>query len=489
MKERHQEGGALFMYSLTALHRSQIIFWCSVAFLLGVAKLWWTAPVVAVLTLSFYRRQRLTVLWLCVVAVFAGGWWRYNHYLPDTTALPYGQVIAFEGQVMMPPRVATKQRLTVRVTGWPGSVLVPLGWYPPYQYGDVIAVQCELQQPTATPEFAYDKYLARYGVFAECRNPAVKLIASKHGSPVFAAIYDFRTWLQQHIKRLYPEPTASVLTGIIIGIQDDISADTNTLFRQTGTIHILVVSGMHVMLIVTLFNQLAQRWLGARRRFVILIFLLMAFSILTGLSASVIRAALMGLVVPLAQFLGRPRQAHITLALIAAAMTALNPYVLLYDVGFQLSFLATLGLIYIQPVTARSLRVLPKWFSIQETISTSVAAMIPTTPLILSQFGTFSTVSLLANLVVLPVSNVLLFGGVATLALSLVNLPLGRFVAFPLWQLQQVTFRYLHWLLTFPHAYVQNLVVAPYWIAASYTLLFSFMLWRAQRSTQPSVLQ
>lgn len=465
------------------LHRSQWTFWLSLGFMLGVAQLTWAGGIVGALTILLYRRHKLLWLWVALVLVFLVGNWRYNHYLPDATTVPYDQTVTFKGQVIRPPRVGTKQRVTVRSEEWPGLVQVALGFYPPYHYGDVVEVSCQLQRPTPTPEFDYDKYLARYGILTECKYPTVHLLQTQQGTPAVALIYQFRTWLQQRVRQLYPEPVASVFSGVIIGIQDDLSAETNDLFRRTGTIHILVVSGMHVMIIVTLFNRVTQRWLSARRRFVVLIILLSAFSILTGLSASVIRAALMGLVMPLAQMLGRPRQAHITLALIAALMTAHNPYILLYDVGFQLSFLATLGLIYIQPAIERLFKWLPRWFWIRETVGTSVAAMIPTTPLILTQFGTFSAVSLLANIVVVPVSNAILFGGVASVLVSLGSIQVAQWFGYALWQVLRFTFTYLHWLLTWPQAYFQNLHFTGLAVAVTYSLLFIFMIWRAQRST------
>lgn len=477
------------------LHRSSIIFWAAVSFLLGVGHLPWALGILVAVTGWWHlpgrmtgRRNRLFMVWLILAASFALGSWRYDQYFPDTATLPYDQDITFVGTIVRPPRImGDEQRLTIRQPEWSGYLLASVALYPRYQYGDVLEVQCRITQPKATPEFAYDKYLARYGIVAQCRYAQITKHASASGSFFLQRIYGFRAFVQHRLKKLYPEPAASLLAGVILGVQDDIAPSINDLFQQTGTIHILVVSGMHVMIIAALLQRITAQWLSPRQRFIFLVVVLVGFSFLTGLSASVIRASAMGLVLPLAHVLGRTRQAHITLAVIAAGMTALNPYILVHDLGFQLSFLATLGLMYFQPVSERLFRVLPNMFWIRDTVTTSFSAMIPTTPLLLFQFGTFSVVSLLANIVVVPVSTAMLFGGVAVLLISFMHFQLALWSGYALWQIIQLTLRYLESLLTFPQAYLSDLVVAPWVIAFIYTILFTIMLWRALRSTVESV--
>ncbi|EKD76555.1 MAG: hypothetical protein ACD_43C00062G0001, partial [uncultured bacterium] len=166
---------------------------------------------------------------------------------------------------------------------------------------------------------------------------------------------------------------------------------------------------------------------------------------------------------------------------VAALMAAYNPYILLNDLGFQLSFLATIGLIYFQPLVAQFTLWLPEWFSLRETISTSLAAAIPTAPLIAWQFGTFSPVSFFANIIVLPVSNLLLFAGAGITALALVLPNVARLFAYLLWQLTWLMLHIQTWLSSLPHAYVENIVFSDQALLIAYGIISLFIIWRIER--------
>jgi competence protein ComEC len=449
--------------------------------MLGIGQFWLGAVGLAAYLVWRYGLGRAWFTLLALGVAFYGGVWRFQHSFPDLGGLPYEQTIAFTAMVVKPIQVKSEQqRITVHAVDWPGNILLTVPLYPQYNYGDVLEVQCRLQAPKANAEFDYSKYLARYHVYALCNRPQLQLVG--HTSHwLFSPLYAVRTAVQRQVRTLWPEPVSSLIQGVLLGLQDDIPVDINDLFRRTGTIHVLVVSGMHVMLLAQLLERSTKRWLSVRTRFVLLCAALLAFCVITGLAASVIRASLMGLIIPVAQLVGRPRRAHITLALVAAIMSAINPYVLLNDLGFQLSFLATLGLIYFQPLTERVCSWLPTWFSLRETLATSLAATIPTAPLIATQFGTFSPVSFFANCIVLPVSNLLLFAGAAITATSWVWPSLARLHAFVLWQVTWWMLRAQSWLSALPGAYVENVSVAHNSALVMYLLIFTYIVWRSER--------
>lgn len=468
------------------LHRSQITLFWSLSFMLGVAHLLWALGVLALFMRLLFPRAKLRWAFFGVIAVFLLGWWRYDNFLPTTNRIPYGQEVFFQGTVVRPPQKGKIQQITVRNNAWAGYVLMTVPLYPAYHYGDLLKVRCNLQRPTPTSDFAYDKYLARFGILSQCGYAHVELMETNQGSTVLDYIYQFRGWLQQRFKTIYPEPAASIVIGLILGIKDDIPQEITDLFRRTGTMHLLVVSGMQVVLIAAACTSITKRWFSPRKQFALLVVVLVTFSILTGLSASVIRASAMGLIIPFARLLGRPHHAHILLAVLAATLSAINPYMLIHDLGFQLSFLATLGIIYLQMPIGRVFRFLPNILWFRETITVSIAALIPVTPLLIAQFGTFSTISILANALAVPASTIVLFGGVATIALSLMSLQFSWVIAYPLWWLIKLTLAYLKMILGFPYAYLEEITIPLWLVAFSYIFFAIFILWRAQRTSSVS---
>jgi len=401
-------------------------------------------------------KQRFSlIVWLSVVVLL--GWWRYHTYPPSVVQVPYGQTQTITGIVSQPPlQVLPTQQIIFSVVGLPGKVQAKVPAYPILQYGDLVTVRCQLEQPQTINGFAYDKYLARYHIYTLCQNGRIEQVEPNHGNTILASIYSVRTWMTDQINQLWPQPVSSLISGVVLGVQDDIPGDVTTMFRRTGTVHILVVSGAHVVILLGVVTSIFQRWLSRKQLIVASVLVLIGLCIITGLSASVIRASLMGILPQLAQLLGRRRIGSLGLASVAGVMTVINPYVLVHDVGFQLSFLATLGLIYVQPICAKYLYWIPNWFWLRESLTTSIAAMIPTIPLTVGVFHAISLVNLPANVIVLPVSNLMLFGGIGTVFLSSLHLTwLAQSCAWCIWWIVTSMLWTQTYLSHLPWAYVQ----------------------------------
>ena len=450
--------------------------------------------VMIIVVVAYYRVQQLGLLAsLAIMAVMIAGCMvgaiRYaQHMPPQLHHVEFDTPHQITGIIARPPiTTGTTQKLyllpddTTESAGKhpPGKVYIKTGRYPSYHYGDRVTVHCTLLQPKPFDTFAFDKYLARHEVFTICQRARLQRLESGQGNPVFHGLYAIRNWFRSRIRQLWPEPVASLMLGVILGIQDDIPDDIVEQFRVTGTIHVLVVSGMHVVIIAQLLTKALRGALSARWRFIVIGGVLFGFCVITGLQASVVRAAIMGMVPLLAELVYRRPTMHISLPVIAAVMALDNPYVVLHDMGFQLSFLATIGLVYFQPLCDRACWWVPSQFTLRETVSTTVAATIPTTPLIISTFGTFSVVSLVANIVVVPISNIMLFGGTAAIALqqALPMLPnLAQYVAYVLntivwWMLNIITY-----LSDLPFALLENLQAPPSVILTSYLIIIAYCL-------------
>ncbi len=378
------------------------------------------------------------------------GLWRYDQYTIPTH-FQEGQQINQSGTVVQPPVLHDgDQRLVIETMD--SRVQVDTATYPAYRYGDVVQLQCRIRLPEPIEDFAYDKYLARYHISALCADSQVAFLS--HTDNWLSCIYQFRTSLRQRVEELWPEPVASLMLGVLIGEQDTIPESIYDAFRRAGVVHILVVSGMHVLIIIQLLTAMTK-WLPRFYQTVVILALLAGFCVLTGLSATVIRATLMGSVPLLGRLVGRPSSIYVALTWAAGIMTVVNPYILVHDVGFQLSFLATLGLVYVTPYVKPLVQWLPETFFVRETVTTSIAAMVPTAPWILYIFGTWSNVALLANIVVVPISNMMLLAGSAITLLSLVSVPISQGLAGLLQLVVDLMIAFVQWCAQLPYAYVQ----------------------------------
>ncbi len=332
-----------------------------------------------------------------------------------------------------------------------GKVLVRAPRYPEYFYGDRLRIRGFLTTPPEFEDFSYREYLARQGIYSLLRRPQITLLARNQGNPAYAALFAFKRRMQAVIARLLPEPQAALLTGILLGVRTGIPASLMKDFNATGTTHIIAISGFNISIIAGLLSGLASRLLGRRRAVFPAITGISLYTIFVGANAAVVRAAVMGSLCLIAVYYGRRSEALTSLAASAMLMTLLNP-LLLWDLSFQLSFSATLGLIlYVSALQGR----LEKWLQgllssegtkrvirlLNESLIVTVAAQLTTLPLVAYHFKRLSLITLLTNLLILPAQQgVMLWGGLAA-ALGLIWIPLGQAVAWVAWLFLSYTIR------------------------------------------------
>jgi competence protein ComEC len=376
----------------------------------------------AILCFILYGQNKLfgvLGLWILFLAL---GIWRYQTSIPartlDEISYYNGQPVEFIGLVNKEPdqredqvKLEIKSRQLIvgaQKLNVSGKVLVTNSLFPQYQYGDQLQISCDLKEPEPIEDFNYDQYLSRYDIYSLCYSPKITLLAQNRGSIFLSQIYKVKNFFLTRINRTLPEPQSSFLGGLLIGAKKAIPIDLQTYFNKTGTTHIVAVSGYNITIIVAFLMLMAAN-LGLGRKKVIWLILgfLAIFLVITGLQASILRAALMGTVVLMAGYLGRRGKVANVLVLAAVLMLIFNPKILVYDLGFQLSFLATLGLVYLNPVLSvwlKTEKIKNKFLKtiLGDYLLTTLSAIIMTQPLILYQFGKISLIAPLANILVLP---------------------------------------------------------------------------------------
>ena len=321
-----------------------------------------------------------------------------------------------------------------------------------FSYGDQIVITGRLTSPEDYESFSEINYLKSKRVFSKVAFPSVSFLESGHGNPLKSALYSLREKAVTQTFRLYPQPVSSLLAGILFGEEDQIPQSVETAFRNTSTSHIIVISGFNITILAALCLNLLQRFLNKWQSTLLTLIILSAYTILVGGDAAVSRAAVMGSMGLIGMLFGRKQSGVNSLAFTAALLAAFNPFLLL-DIGFQLSFMATLGLIlFSDPITA----LFERWFAkethdhklvgfwkilVQDYVSPLLAAQLIVTPLLIYYFRQFSLTSVPANLLIAPLQPpIMLFGGLSVLV-SFVLFPLGKLISFVAWVFTALTIR------------------------------------------------
>lgn len=361
---------------------------------------------------------------------------------PDAIArLATGASIELQGIVAAEPDVRTTDRLlTVDVsvasrdgghTWQPAAgrievtIYGPDDWFAP-AYGDTLALTGKLQPVTNGADGP--------GVTAHLAGARATILARGGGNPLLAWLAELRVRLAQAVQRALPEPEAALLIGILFGLKTPTLRARLGLFTATGTIHLVVPAGLKVSVLAelaTLATQPLGRWL----RTVASLLAVGMYAALGGGGPAALRAAIMGALLVLAPVAGRAYNVFTALALAVLLMTAIEP-LLLYDAGFQLTTLATLGLPLLVPPLARwlsrGLGWLPAGAAIAELLAVTLAAQLATLPVLALTFHQISLVAPLANLLTVPLlAPLLVLGGALALA-AVLSVPVAGAVVLAL---------------------------------------------------------
>jgi len=362
-----------------------------------------------------------------------------------------------------------------------------------FHYGDRVRVYGALETPPVFDGFSYRDYLARFGVYAQVRQADVLFVAARAGNPAAQALHDFKAYALDVVTQIFPEPAAGLLAGILLGDSSRISPELAAAFAATNTAHIIAISGFNISILVAVFMAASRPLLGQRRSIFLAIIGVVLYTLLVGAGASVVRAAIMSSLALIGAQLGRRAWGLNTLAAATVLMTLQEPLVL-WDVGFQLTAAATLGIV----VYGDRLQALVEAWAARRTgaqrarqvaavagelfLLTS-AAQLTTLPLLVYYFRQFSVVALLANFVILPAQPALeVLSGLA-LVLGLIWLPLGQVAAWLAWPFSAYTIGFVQFFAHLPSAAFALGETAPALVVIYYAALFGLTWMLARPAT------
>jgi competence protein ComEC len=408
------------------------------------------------------------------------------------------------------------QKLTIKIKLVENSpletedkVLVTTGRYPEYKYGDKLTVIGKLEAPPVFESFNYQDYLKKDGIYSVMGFPEIELVGQNFGSPigeedkglfftftsfrssVYKVLFSFKNKFKEISRQFISPPEVGILEALIFGDEENISQDWKNKLNITGTRHIAAVSGMNITIISFLIlNFLLLLGFWRNQAFYFTIILLTLYILMIGAPASAVRAGIMAGLFLLAQHLGRASQSGRLVVFAATFMLAINPLILRLDVGFQLSFLAILGMIYLQPFFSDFFKKIPnpKFFPVKTTFSATVSAQIFTLPILVYNFGYIPLLSPITNILIVPFLapiTILIF----IFALSgMIFSVFGWILFWPTWlaltYITAIIDRFSE--LSFISVRLEN--VHWIWLIISY-LILGFLTWRVQEKQKLKFLQ
>lgn len=492
---------------------------------------WLIAALLTLLPTSIFWRQPLTRYALLMLFCLCLGGWRYMAASSPNEAGAIGtfigrQTVSIQGEIIDEPdlgsnstllRVATQSLSLDNGQTWQqthGEIQVEIRgstFDDPFgpHYGDTLQLTGKLDAPST---------YATKGLQASMAFPGVYL-KERGGNPLLALLYQWRTGLASILMQALPQPFASVLIALFLSLRTPALRDILPLFAVTGTAHLLAAGGFKVTLLAGLISR-RTTWLAPRKQemhphllpaqrrrdnwkrwlhIAPTILCIALYTFLSGGGPAALRAGLMGTLLALAPLLQRRYNVYTALALAALLMSAINPF-LLWDVGFQLSFVGTLGIVLFTPFLQRQLRFLahlPLGEHIAEIMAVTLAAQIATLPIFALSFKQISFIAPLANVATMPLLGVLITLGALICLSGWLFLPLatlGGWLAWPLlWYINSV----ISWCAKLPGAYLQVDTLNPllawiYYALLAWLTALLFTHWKAsalaRQSSPPPLL-
>lgn len=317
-----------------------------------------------------------------------------------------GSEVTLEGVIDQEPDVrANTTHLYVDIGG--RHLLIFADRFGEYAYGDRVRITGELAKPEAFETdlgrtFNYPGYLLARDVAYTMFYADIETRAAGEANPLVARLLAAKHAFMDVIELVIPEPQVGLGEGLLLGAKRALGQELEEAFRTTGIIHIVVLSGYNIMLVVAFVMYGLTYVFGIRLRAVFGVAAIVAFAVLVGLSATVVRASIMAGLFLIAKATGQTYVVLRGLLFAGCVMLLLNPYLLVYDTGFQLSFVATLGLIFVAPWFETKLGFMPGTIGAREFLTATLATQVFVLPLLLYQIGEFSVVAVATNLLVLP---------------------------------------------------------------------------------------
>lgn len=324
--------------------------------------------------------------------------------------------------------------ISTNSTEYSGRAQIVTNTFPQYHYGQTIMIKGLITTPKslAQSSFSYSGYLAKNNIYIEINQPQITIVDDQPNSLV-KHIYNLKDRINSNLKKNFTPLNSSLLSGILLGEKNALPQESYDKFRQLGLTHIIVVSGFNLAIFANLFIKNLRGIINRHLALFVTILCLILFTILTGAESSIIRALIMSITVIISPYLSRHPYPIIAIFLTATIMIFQNPLILWYDLGFHLSFLATIGIFFISnPITTFMENINFKHPLINNILE-CIGAQITTTPYLIYLFHKYSLLSLPANFIIVPlIPFIMIYGLINIFTSILLPEPTQTVIALPL---------------------------------------------------------
>ncbi len=438
--------------------------------------------------------KKLVVAGFCILFLVLGIW-RYQNFeleILNNELRKYNnqeKTITLIGVINDEPDIRdTNTKLIVEVNqiqnknnSYPvkGKILITVNRYPEYQYGNKLKIIGKLENPPIFEGFNYQDYLKKEGIYSVMSWPKIEVLGQGSGNPIYKILFSFKNKFKETSRNFFSPPQEGILEALIFGDEGNISDEWKEKLNLTGTRHIVAVSGMNITIISALIlSFLMALGFWRSQAFYLSIILIILYILMIGAPASAVRAGIMGCLFLIAQYFGRLSAASRAVIFALTVMLFINPLLLKLDIGFQLSFLAMMGIIHLQPIFSDFLKKIPnfRFFPVKTTLSSTLSAQVFTLPILIYNFGYISLISPLTNILIVPFLapiTILIF------AFGIIGIlyPLGFLLSFPIWLCLTYIIKIIEFSAKIPFATLGFENIHWIWLIIFY-LILSLIVWR-----------
>ncbi|OGZ00748.1 MAG: hypothetical protein A2946_03385 [Candidatus Liptonbacteria bacterium RIFCSPLOWO2_01_FULL_53_13] len=355
------------------------------------------------------------------------GFFYYHFFLnlrESRLVLPEEANTTFSGTIKNEPRIRGGATSFMFALDAPfrGEIKVFLPSSAPVLYGDRLALQGVVERA----ETNYEDPVSAF--------PEFEITSRGNGSRIKSALLGFKQSVLSNFRRFLGADSGALMSGITLGDQSGFSKELRADMAASGTTHLVALSGYNIAILVLALEALLRGRMRRRTLAIVMVIVIAAFVAMVGGEASIVRAAIMGLLVLLAKQTGRKHDMRNAITFTALIMVTLDPRILLHDLGFQLSFLCLLGIVYLSPAIAAFLRLNTEkqsFFGWRENAVMTISAQLAVMPVIIQAFGTMSLAGILANVLILEFIPATMAVGFLMGFACLIVPPLGIALAFP----------------------------------------------------------
>lgn len=380
-------------------------FWVSAFFLLGVFSIsisgqFWAIFLIAVLVSLYFvvfKKWRPAFL---ILFVIAGAFYYqiFDYSRQKDFNAPFDSQLEFSGVIKKIIQTVSKQDIVLSLNSpYGGNIKINARRYPNFQYGDLVRVTGVIKQPPLGSRDYFDKE----GIAGIASFPKIELIESGHGNKIKELLLGFKTKITDTFKKVLPVQKAAFLAGITLGEREGFSKEFEEKMAVSGTIHLVALSGYNISIITLLTASIFSFYFSRAISFYLSVLIIILFVLMTGAEASVVRAAIMGIIAILSKKTERLFSMRNAIIIAAFLMVLYNPKILAFDLGFQLSFAALLGIVYLLPPLKKFFKwENPGFLFWKENTLVTLSAQLAVIPLLLAAFGKFSLLSLVSNVLI-----------------------------------------------------------------------------------------